>query len=37
MDQMANDVAWPKKMYFGTDWQAALAANNLQVITEPLV
>ena len=32
MDQMANDVAWPKKMYFGTDWQAALAANNLQVI-----
>ena len=37
MDQMANDVVWPKKMYFGTDWQAALAANNLQVITEPLV
>ena len=33
MDQMANDVTWPKKMYFGTDWQAALAANNLQVIT----
>jgi len=37
MDQMANDVTWAKKMYFGTDWQAALAANNLQVITEPLV
>ena len=37
MDQMANDVTWLKKMYFGTDWQAALAANNLQVITEPLV
>ena len=33
MDQMANDVVWPKKMYFGTDWQAALAANNLQIIT----
>jgi hypothetical protein len=33
MDQMANDVTWAKKMYFGTDWQAALSANNLQVIT----
>ena len=37
MDKMANNVTWPKKMYFGTGWQAALAANNLQVITEPLV
>jgi hypothetical protein len=37
MSKMANDVMWPKKMYFGTDWQAALAANNLQMIAEPLV
>jgi hypothetical protein len=33
MDKMANDVSWSKKMYFGTDWQSALAANNLQMVT----
>ena len=37
MDKMANNVAWAKKMYFGTDWQAALNANNLQMIVEPLM
>ena len=34
MDQMANDVAWPKKMYFGTDWQDALDQLKLKMITE---
>ena len=33
MDKMANNVKWPKKMYFGTDWQTALDTNNLQMIT----
>jgi hypothetical protein len=33
MDKMANNVKWAKKMYFGTDWQAALDTNNLQMIT----
>jgi len=37
MDKMANNVTWPKKMYFGTNWQAALAANNLQMITESVI
>ena len=35
LDKMANSVGWSKKMYFGTDWQAALNANNLQMIVEP--
>jgi hypothetical protein len=38
MDQMANDVAWPKKMYFGTEWQDALDQLKLKMITEsPLI
>lgn len=36
MDKMANNVKWAKKMYFGTDWNAALQQNNLQVITKSL-
>ena len=32
MDKICNEVAWPKKVYFGQDWQAAVAAEGLQII-----
>lgn len=32
MNQMANSVTWPKLMYFGKEWQEALAVNNLQMV-----
>lgn len=32
MNEIANDVTWAKKMYFGKDWQEALATNNLVII-----
>ena len=32
MNQMANSVTWAKLMYFGTDWQDALAVNNLKMV-----
>ena len=35
MDAMVNTYAWPKKIYFGQDWQAALDANNLKLVVEP--
>jgi formylmethanofuran dehydrogenase subunit D len=34
MSKMANDVTWPKKMYFGTEWQDALDQLKLKMITE---
>jgi len=33
LNNIANKVNWPKLMYFGKDWQEALAVNNLQMIT----
>ena len=32
MNQMANSVTWAKLMYFGKEWQEALAVNNLQMV-----
>ena len=35
MDAMVNTYTWPKKIYFGQDWQAALDANGLKLVVEP--
>lgn len=32
LNEIANKVAWPKLMYFGKDWQEALAVNNLKMV-----
>ena len=32
MDKICNQVAWPKKVYFGQDWQAAVVSEGLQII-----
>lgn len=29
---IVNDAAWPNKVYFGQDWQAAVASEGLQTI-----
>ena len=34
MDKICNSVKWPKKIYFGQDWQAAIAAEGLQLVAE---
>ena len=35
MDAMVNTYTWPKKIYFGQDWQAAIADEGLQLVVEP--
>lgn len=35
LDAIVNTHTWPKKMYFGQDWQAAAAAEGLQIVQEP--
>ena len=32
LQDMINNQAWPKKVYFGQDWQAALAQAGLQQV-----
>jgi len=36
LNDIVNDQAWSKKVYFGQDWQAALTAEGLQQVTETL-
>ena len=36
LDAIVNTYTWPKKIYFGQDWQAALAAQGLQLVQEPV-
>ena len=31
LNRICNDVAWPRKVYFGQDWQDALTADGLQL------
>lgn len=35
MDLIVNESLWPKKVYFGQDWVAALEAEHLRVIVPP--
>lgn len=35
MDKICNTVTWPKKIYFGQDWQSAIAAEGLQLCVPP--
>jgi hypothetical protein len=37
LDMICNTVSWPKTIYFGQDWQAAIDAENLKVVVEPPV
>jgi len=32
MDFIVNEAAWPHKIYFGQDWQAALDAESLKLV-----
>lgn len=32
LDAIVNTYTWPKKMYFGQDWQAALDAEGLGLV-----
>jgi hypothetical protein len=34
MNFIVNEATWPSKVYFGTDWQAAVAAEGLMPVTE---
>jgi len=34
LDFIVNEATWPSKVYFGTDWQAAVAAEGLMPVTE---
>lgn len=34
MNKICNEVSWPKKVYFGQDWQAAVAAEGLQLVAD---
>ena len=34
LDACINTYTWAKKVYFGNDWQAAVAAEGLQLITQ---
>ena len=34
LDRIVNTYTWPKKVYFGQDWQAALTAEGLQLIAD---
>jgi len=34
LDFVVNEATWPSKVYFGTDWQAAVAAEGLMPVTE---
>jgi hypothetical protein len=36
LDFICNTATWPKKIYFGQDWQAALDAEGLQLVQEPI-
>lgn len=36
LDAVVNVYTWPKKVYFGQDWQAAIAAEGLQLVQEPV-
>lgn len=35
LDAIVNTYTWPKKVYFGDDWQSALSAEGLQLVQEP--
>ena len=35
LDFMMNEAAWPKKIYFGMDFQSALTKAGLQLVVEP--
>ena len=37
LDAIVNDVNWPHWVYFGEDWQGALAKEGLVMITAPTV
>ena len=32
LNRICNDVAWPRNVYFGQDWQAAIDAHGLKVL-----
>lgn len=32
LDRIVNSATWPRKVYFGQDWQAALAAEGLALV-----
>lgn len=34
LDAIVNTVTWPHKVYFGQDWQAALASEGLAQVQE---
>ena len=34
LNRVCNDVTWPRKVYFGQDWQAAIDAHKLTVLME---
>lgn len=36
LDAIVNTYTWHKKVYFGQDWQAALDAEGLKLVTEPV-
>lgn len=33
LEAICNSATWQKKVYFGQDWQSALSAEGLQIIT----
>jgi len=34
LEFIVNEATWPSKVYFGTDWQAAVAAEGLMPVVE---
>ena len=34
LNRICNDVAWPRKVYFGQDWQAAIDCRVLKLIAD---
>ena len=34
LNRICNDVAWPRKVYFGQDWVSAIAAEGLMQVVE---
>lgn len=32
LDMIVNEAEWPRKVYFGQDWQAAVAAEGLKML-----
>lgn len=36
LDHIANDVTWPRTIYFGSDTQAALDRAGLKIVAEPM-